>query len=808
MAQGHYRSADIQHWLTRADEALRSVVASDSDNPRWLRLDAEIAYRRGRNAIDLLQPPEAVRFFERATRATAELARHDPDNLEWRFNGIRSARGIASGQISRSQLQQARAALQSAQQEAAALLAAEPAWTAVQYLNGALLYELGDLDRYGATPNLDRAAILFREAAAQFEAIRRRAPRYREAMRGAAISVSSQGLVFAARQKHDAAIQAFQQTIRMLAPMMRVPGIDERVLDNHAFALRMLAVSYTALQKHDDAQSVLRQAVGTLSGLAGRSPQASTYLTLSQTLVSLGDTFTSRGDALQAAIEYQRAAAAAEQARLLQPHSIAVLSGVAQIHLARAGLSLRRRELAAASEQVRHGMVVIWDGLKREPWNSTLQNDLDALRKLATTIVTTATSSPEGSGSAKGVIATANQLLASHALPLLVDWIAPTQMSGAWRNLVGGQLAAARQTLLDADRRFTAEQILAVRRMPLEFYKGGELHEAAVLTSDGIHGIVPFVTRPGRKTVVLAGTSPPIHEMNAETPPLLGTAEQASQYLRFFDSSVYGDEGPFAVIEEAVRIQWEPEADQAVVDRTVAAIRPVRMSARPEGGWQSDATILYANALFYVTQVVQASGMVEMLDDEPVAVDLPITINYFANGVRLARSIDAPKARLARLVEKVRANPRDVQALNDLAREQSSQKAWTDAVSTQQRLIEARLAAKQAPATLAGAYLSLSWYQLFARDFAGALASTDAGRAHDPSSLPLDTNRAHALLFLGRISEAEQLYRSHIGKTMGPQSKDLWQDVILADFDQLMREKITHPEMARIRKMLTTAARK
>ena len=103
---------------------------------------------------------------------------------------------------------------------------------------------------------------------------------------------------------------------------------------------------------------------------------------------------------------------------------------------------------------------------------------------------------------------------------------------------------------------------------------------------------------------------------------------------------------------------------------------------------------------------------------------------------------------------------------------------------------------------LPGIYTSLGWYQLFARDFAGALASSEAGRRLDESYLPLDTNRAHALLFLGRTQEAEAIYLQHRGEKMGANSDKKWEESILEDFKALEKEHITHPEMTRIQKLL------
>lgn len=54
--------------------------------------------------------------------------------------------------------------------------------------------------------------------------------------------------------------------------------------------------------------------------------------------------------------------------------------------------------------------------------------------------------------------------------------------------------------------------------------------------------------------------------------------------------------------------------------------------------------------------------------------------------------------------------------------------------------------------------LGLSWYQLMTSDFAAAEVSVDRGLALSPGSLDLKIKLAHALLFQGRIDEAETIY--------------------------------------------------
>lgn len=125
----------------------------------------------------------------------------------------------------------------------------------------------------------------------------------------------------------------------------------------------------------------------------------------------------------------------------------------------------------------------------------------------------------------------------------------------------------------------------------------------------------------------LNGTSPPIHEVNAKAPVKI-TEDNVLEYLRFFCFFVRGEEGPFLIAESMddtyVPKDLEPKA-QSVIEGT---IRPATYEGRNEQGhFLCDAVVYYSNALFIANFAVQPGGMIEMMDDEPIAADLPVKID-------------------------------------------------------------------------------------------------------------------------------------------------------------------------------------
>jgi tetratricopeptide (TPR) repeat protein len=161
---------------------------------------------------------------------------------------------------------------------------------------------------------------------------------------------------------------------------------------------------------------------------------------------------------------------------------------------------------------------------------------------------------------------------------------------------------------------------------------------------------------------------------------------------------------------------------------------------------------------------------------------------------------------LAEYTQKLKANPNDEDALSaipdvyrhlDRAPEAvTAGKAYVDFIQRQPNHNV------NWTATLSGAYVGLAFQQLFIRDFAGSLASSDEALKLRPNYLIAETNRAHALLFLGRVKDAEAIYLRHRGEKVSANSDQTWDEAILGDFDDLERAGITHPDFAHLRGLL------
>ena len=105
---------------------------------------------------------------------------------------------------------------------------------------------------------------------------------------------------------------------------------------------------------------------------------------------------------------------------------------------------------------------------------------------------------------------------------------------------------------------------------------------------------------------------------------------------------------------------------------------------------------------------------------------------------------------------------------------------------------------------LIGRIGDLSYRLVLAREFAIALEAADQAISLAPDKIWLCTNRAHALMFLGRHDEARALYLKYRAEKNVQDDKS-WETIILEDFDDLRKNGFKNPLMDEVEK--TFAAR-
>lgn len=166
---------------------------------------------------------------------------------------------------------------------------------------------------------------------------------------------------------------------------------------------------------------------------------------------------------------------------------------------------------------------------------------------------------------------------------------------------------------------------LECHRRPLPWYDSVELIQLRDKTLRPAKLVLCYL-RNGEDLYWLNGTSPPIHEVNAKAPVKINE-QNVADYLRYFCFFVRGEEGPFYVLEDAAD-PLLPTKEPAL--RTVAegTARPISFDGmNKQGYYLLNAVIYYSNAIFLAQFAVQPGGMIEMVEDEPIAADLPVKLD-------------------------------------------------------------------------------------------------------------------------------------------------------------------------------------
>ena len=189
------------------------------------------------------------------------------------------------------------------------------------------------------------------------------------------------------------------------------------------------------------------------------------------------------------------------------------------------------------------------------------------------------------------------------------------------RRLEAEELALLAETLdpIDGQGLFSSETVGEVFR--LDFYAGTDLIR---LTDPAWlpEGVCVYLIRLEDDEIYrLDGTSPPIHMLNAVVPLML-TEALAASYLRFFCFFVRGDEGPFHICAEAA----DPLLPAEATDVTQHVEPPRSYGVDSDGQFRLSAPVYYGDAVFRSDFLVSPTGMIEMLEDQPLATDLPAKI--------------------------------------------------------------------------------------------------------------------------------------------------------------------------------------
>ncbi len=198
---------------------------------------------------------------------------------------------------------------------------------------------------------------------------------------------------------------------------------------------------------------------------------------------------------------------------------------------------------------------------------------------------------------------------------------------GNWNEVEGDELAGFLEQINPIDGKYrTSPASTRVAWRTLPFYETVALIRVQDPNWVNKSMTIYYLTDQGN-LFRLNGTSPPIHEVNNKAPIKINE-DNVLEYLKFFCFFVRGDEGPFYVAEDMSDPNLPEDMDGTTRSVIEGTVRPASFEGMNEQGhFLCDAVVYYSNALFIANFSVQSSGMIEMMNDEPIAGDLSTRVN-------------------------------------------------------------------------------------------------------------------------------------------------------------------------------------
>ncbi|WP_282610812.1 hypothetical protein [Pelagibius sp. Alg239-R121] len=200
-------------------------------------------------------------------------------------------------------------------------------------------------------------------------------------------------------------------------------------------------------------------------------------------------------------------------------------------------------------------------------------------------------------------------------------------MDNKWAPMMGTDLSAFLEQITPIDGRYTTDSATTqVGTRTLPFYDSVELIRVKDPSWEPGNLFIYYLRDSGI-LFRLNGTSPPLHEVNAKAPIKINE-RNVIDYLEFFCFFVRGEEGPFLIVQSMADTYVPKQLDVTTSTVMEGTLRPATFEGvNEQGHYLCDAVVYYSNAIFITNFTVHPTGMVEMLDDEPIAADLPQKIS-------------------------------------------------------------------------------------------------------------------------------------------------------------------------------------
>lgn len=212
-------------------------------------------------------------------------------------------------------------------------------------------------------------------------------------------------------------------------------------------------------------------------------------------------------------------------------------------------------------------------------------------------------------------------------------WASPPQMPGNWHELAPSDavavLALIGQWHRAGDRRAPfplAHACDRVRTRRLACYDGALLVEVQGLSGNGRVGVASFLLADDGVHAI-DGRSLWLHERNELFGTGLDGPDAWLDYLRLFATCVHADEGAFWPLESTDDLLVRALDVESVRAACTPHAHPIRPCGYDEEGRRLfSAVVCYGQNLYESVFALAPDGLLEMVDDSPLAADLPLRL--------------------------------------------------------------------------------------------------------------------------------------------------------------------------------------
>jgi len=179
---------------------------------------------------------------------------------------------------------------------------------------------------------------------------------------------------------------------------------------------------------------------------------------------------------------------------------------------------------------------------------------------------------------------------------------------------------------------------LAIQKKRLPFYNTIGLHEAYYpyidkeKDKDFFYALNYLYDKRSKTYDIIHGKSDLIYKINNKIGINLSKEHHASEYLKFFCANVWGEAGPFTIIDSREMLgrliksgsgilseaDSSKDAENESETTNLPDIQPPDFIKNEKEYWRAKAYVLYQGYLFKSLFEIRKNGLIEMVDDEPL----------------------------------------------------------------------------------------------------------------------------------------------------------------------------------------------